>query len=86
MFTVKYYKEVIREGRVKKILECTKAELLPILVVCEENNDNEDIAARRNEMENAQNANGGVENDENEDYGNQEFDGNAVEQEIEMQE
>ena len=37
-------------------------------------------------MENARNANRGVENDENEDYGNQEFDGNAVEQEIEMQE
>ena len=68
------------------VLECTKAELLPILVVREENNDNEDIAARRNEMENARNANRGVENDENEDYGNQEFDGNAVEQEIEMQE
>ena len=69
------------------VLECTKAELLPILVVREENNDNEDIAARRNEMENNRNANSsrGVENDENEDYGNQEFDGNAVEQEIEMQ-
>jgi len=50
MFTVKYYKEVIGEGRAKKVLECTKAELLPIFVVREENNDNEDIAAHRNEM------------------------------------
>jgi len=44
---------VIGEGRAEKVLECTKAELLPILIVREENNDNEDIAARRNEIKNA---------------------------------
>ena len=37
-------------------------------------------------MENARNADRDDENDENEDYGNQEFDGNVVEGEIEMQE